>query len=197
MLKIELCVISHFTSALFPSGVQPPDNKKWWLGAGSNRRHEDFQSSALPTELPSHVGMRGLCRAAGHGDKRCHALGKGIFAVVRKKGRKAAWGRRAWPRGLLLGRRPRHGRPRDRSAARRRAHPARRRLFPAGRLLCLWRIPSQQKKLPRPRKIRQENFRPARGRARVAAKGWQRWQEALKRRESFAFIPRFCFLAAL
>jgi hypothetical protein len=24
-----------------------------WLGAESNRRHEDFQSSALPTELPS------------------------------------------------------------------------------------------------------------------------------------------------
>ena len=27
--------------------------EKWWLGAGSNRRHKDFQSSALPTELPS------------------------------------------------------------------------------------------------------------------------------------------------
>src|SRR5947209_3915446 len=26
-----------------------------WLGPESNRRHEDFQSSALPTELPSHV----------------------------------------------------------------------------------------------------------------------------------------------
>jgi hypothetical protein len=26
-----------------------------WLGAESNRRHEDFQSSALPTELPSRV----------------------------------------------------------------------------------------------------------------------------------------------
>ena len=24
-----------------------------WLGAGSNRRHQDFQSCALPTELPS------------------------------------------------------------------------------------------------------------------------------------------------
>ena len=28
---------------------------KWWLGTESNRRHEDFQSSALPTELPSHI----------------------------------------------------------------------------------------------------------------------------------------------
>ena len=26
---------------------------KMWLGAESNRRHVDFQSTALPTELPS------------------------------------------------------------------------------------------------------------------------------------------------
>ena len=26
----------------------------WWLRAESNRRHMDFQSIALPTELPSH-----------------------------------------------------------------------------------------------------------------------------------------------
>ena len=26
-------------------------NSKWWLRAESNHRHEDFQSSALPTEL--------------------------------------------------------------------------------------------------------------------------------------------------
>src|SRR5690606_34288037 len=31
--------------------------KRWWLGTESNRRHEDFQSSALPTELPSRVVM--------------------------------------------------------------------------------------------------------------------------------------------
>jgi hypothetical protein len=28
-----------------------------WLGAESNRRHEDFQSSALPTELPSRFAL--------------------------------------------------------------------------------------------------------------------------------------------
>ena len=26
----------------------------WWPRPGSNRRHTDFQSVALPTELPSH-----------------------------------------------------------------------------------------------------------------------------------------------
>jgi hypothetical protein len=30
--------------------------KEWWLGRESNPRHEDFQSSALPTELPSRFG---------------------------------------------------------------------------------------------------------------------------------------------
>jgi len=28
----------------------------WWPGTESNRRHEDFQSSALPTELPGRKG---------------------------------------------------------------------------------------------------------------------------------------------
>jgi hypothetical protein len=28
---------------------------KEWLGGESNSRHEDFQSSALPTELPSRL----------------------------------------------------------------------------------------------------------------------------------------------
>ena len=30
-------------------------SKRWWLRAESNHRHEDFQSSALPTELQSQT----------------------------------------------------------------------------------------------------------------------------------------------
>jgi len=29
-------------------------DKDWWPGTELNRRHKDFQSSALPTELPGH-----------------------------------------------------------------------------------------------------------------------------------------------
>ena len=32
--------------------------KRKWLGPESNQRHKDFQSSALPTELPSHKKIK-------------------------------------------------------------------------------------------------------------------------------------------
>lgn len=35
-----------------PAKHMPNGFKFWWPGAESNRRHKDFQSSALPTELP-------------------------------------------------------------------------------------------------------------------------------------------------
>ena len=35
-----------------------PEGALWWLEAESNRRHADFQSAALPTELSSHVFLR-------------------------------------------------------------------------------------------------------------------------------------------
>ena len=38
----------HFAGVLFTP-------KAWCLGAESNHRHEDFQSSALPTELPRQI----------------------------------------------------------------------------------------------------------------------------------------------
>src|SRR6185369_17983307 len=36
--------------------MEPQGNAKkiWWAEAGLNRRHQDFQSCALPTELPAH-----------------------------------------------------------------------------------------------------------------------------------------------
>ncbi len=36
------------------SAVKP---SKWWPEAESNCRHEDFQSTALPTELSGHVSL--------------------------------------------------------------------------------------------------------------------------------------------
>ena len=44
----------------FPTDLTPKllSDSKMWLGAESNRRHEDFQSSALPTELPSRLPMK-------------------------------------------------------------------------------------------------------------------------------------------
>jgi hypothetical protein len=49
--------------------------KKWCPGTGSNRRHCDFQSHALPTELPGHLVSGVVCRCVGG------AIGR-LFAPV-------------------------------------------------------------------------------------------------------------------
>ena len=41
-----------------------PFEKQWWPGRESNPRHGDFQSPALPTELPGHALRRWAVRAA-------------------------------------------------------------------------------------------------------------------------------------
>src|SRR6185437_9561091 len=48
---------------------------QWCPGAGSNHRHADFQSAALPTELPGPLA-KDLVRAAALGN--CGALRKAL-----------------------------------------------------------------------------------------------------------------------
>ncbi len=61
---------------------------RWWPGTESNRRHGDFQSPALPTELPGHI-------RAGN-DNGLGAVGQakpsaGVFCRVGRQGRAAGW----------------------------------------------------------------------------------------------------------
>src|SRR5699024_4573345 len=48
---------SGFTVPAFSHFATPPFLSKWWLETESNRRHKDFQSFALPTELSSLIYM--------------------------------------------------------------------------------------------------------------------------------------------
>ncbi len=46
---------TDYKSVALPVELQRQDKFIWWLGTESNRRHKDFQSFALPTELPSLI----------------------------------------------------------------------------------------------------------------------------------------------
>src|SRR5438132_108690 len=70
----------------------PKYAKKWWAGTGLNRRHQDFQSCALPTELPAHQTREDSRRAWGRPlpvprerllDGRDHAEGAGLLEEER------------------------------------------------------------------------------------------------------------------
>ena len=45
---------SLYSTAVKMRGKNCEIGLEWWTGAESNRRHTDFQSVALPTELPVH-----------------------------------------------------------------------------------------------------------------------------------------------
>ena len=67
--RVKIAAQRGLTQPQSSSGETPEDKapeseksdtlrKKKWSGAGSNRRHLDFQSSALPTELPNPIRPR-------------------------------------------------------------------------------------------------------------------------------------------
>src|SRR5688572_18458749 len=56
---------------------------KWWPGSESNQRHADFQSAALPTELPGQVGRNAPHR--GSIDERTR-IKSAVRGVVKEKG---------------------------------------------------------------------------------------------------------------
>ena len=56
LANLPFLSFSTFLTQCQKRDVFPPDlpmKTGVWLGAESNRRHVDFQSTALPTELPS------------------------------------------------------------------------------------------------------------------------------------------------
>ena len=64
-------------------------SKYWWPGTESNCRHADFQSAALPTELPgrttnfTHANF-GKCLQAAHYSKLLNKITKNTIKVFPK-----------------------------------------------------------------------------------------------------------------
>ena len=82
----------HTTQAVIKGQLAFWRGKQWCPGADSNHRHADFQSAALPTELPGHWQAYITCEAATK-----TAAGNGIAAhplpVQREKQRRSVTGR--------------------------------------------------------------------------------------------------------
>ena len=67
---------------VFPRNL--PLKKGRWLGRELNPRHEDFQSSALPTELPSRSGKIRKSNVEGRSEFRTPGCHYGGFSFVGK-----------------------------------------------------------------------------------------------------------------
>src|SRR5438270_4596315 len=60
----------------------PKYAKQWWAGTGLNRRHQDFQSCALPTELPAHHEFSRIAEGGGNVYKGCYFLPSSMSLAV-------------------------------------------------------------------------------------------------------------------
>src|SRR5207248_4989335 len=63
-------------------GLEPLTLRNWCPGAESNHRHGDFQSPALPTELPGPAGAR-LYAARGLAGQGLRSARRGLRATLR------------------------------------------------------------------------------------------------------------------
>ena len=59
------CFVANKREASYCGNVLKSIEKRWCPGADLNHRHTDFQSAALPTELPGRPGREPLPPAGG------------------------------------------------------------------------------------------------------------------------------------